>query len=39
MAKFTLMQQLRLLDRLLSKAEKISDDIERNLASKLKKAA
>jgi hypothetical protein len=39
MAKFTLMQQLRLLDRLLSKAEKISDQIEHNLAAKVKKAA
>lgn len=39
MAKFTLMQQLRLLDRLLSKAEKISDQIEHNLAGKVKKAA
>lgn len=39
MEKFTLLQQLRLLDKLLSKAEKISDSIERNLASKVKKAA
>lgn len=39
MKKFELMRQMKLLDKLLSKAEEISDSIERNLSIKAKKAA
>lgn len=39
MTNFNILQQLKMLDRLLSEAEAISDTIDANLAAKLKKAA
>lgn len=39
MNTFKILQQLKMLDKLLSQAEAISDTIDANLASKLKKAA
>ncbi len=39
MKKFELMKQMKLLDSLLTEAEKISETIEKNLANKLQKAA